>query len=744
MKRIAFIIALFIGVALASPSAHAQLGPTAQACVAGTCSGYGPPVGACGNITNIYTDLSATPAAQYACKNQVWAAVGSSGGSSAFSALTGGANTSAAMVVGSGATLGASGTGVITASNITATANSTLTSLPNLAVSTASLPNSQANAAALAMVFDDSYAVNGSTRYERSYAGLLRRDVLTLNPGYFQDWSVSGTTMPTIAAAVLANWTPSQTVRSFASVGGGENDYTQCPTATTACIANFSQTASAAIAWAAIPPQYRILGTQFGGTGCTSNNTLSPINTITGNVTGNGISCTNNATQQTFTIPSTNNGFFGLTYYVPTSGGGSFTISSVQNGTTTNFTNPATGTTAFATTGYGGTAPSNNGPQRLQFTITPGVAAAVTITQVGTTANTYVSADYIPSGTLPASTNIVVARNAGAAYDIGGSYSAAMLTVANGLRASGLTTVAPFDYRAALLALPDGGVGTTATATYVASTQANHPRDGAHLVGEQLALTTLLSYGYNVAGIDWSTSTPTQETFDQWRWHSPKGHVTTTWTTYFHDFNLDSSASPTFGICMFTCTGSDAAGIRAGVDSFPGSAGNKGYLGFWGGNGAGLGNVTGFCPAIGYTTFNVLTEGNFIKRACFDFATGNFTTVGSVTAAQVIASGSAPTMAPGAAAGTSPTCTTITGANMAGVITCTTGTSTATGTLATITFNGTLGTAPQGCTVMPRTALTAPTATSIYTTAPSTTTWTIGVAAALTASTAYSWSYACE
>ena len=67
MKRIALILAILVGAALASPFTHAQaLGPTAQNCVAGSCSAYGPPVGACGNITQIYTDLSATPAAHCA------------------------------------------------------------------------------------------------------------------------------------------------------------------------------------------------------------------------------------------------------------------------------------------------------------------------------------------------------------------------------------------------------------------------------------------------------------------------------------------------------------------------------------------------------------------------------------------------------------------------------------------------------------------------------------------------------
>lgn len=59
-------------------------------------------------------------------------------GATAFSALTGSTNTTAAMLVGTGASLGPTGTGTVTANAITATSNSTLTTLSAL-----SLPQSQ-------------------------------------------------------------------------------------------------------------------------------------------------------------------------------------------------------------------------------------------------------------------------------------------------------------------------------------------------------------------------------------------------------------------------------------------------------------------------------------------------------------------------------------------------------------------------------------------------------------------------
>jgi hypothetical protein len=126
---------------------------------------------------------------------------------------------------------------------------------------------------------------------------------------------------------------------------------------------------------------------------------------------------------------------------------------------------------------------------------------------------------------------------------------------------------------------------------------------------------------------------------------------------------------------------------------------------------------------------------------------GNTFVAGTSTLASNLglSSTTAPTMVAGSAAGTSPTCTSVTGNNNSGVISCSTGTATtASATLATITFNGTLGTVPNGCTLFPRNAATALLATDIYTTAPTSTTFTIAVGGtAATASTAYVWSFLC-
>jgi hypothetical protein len=195
-------------------------------------------------------------------------------------------------------------------------------------------------------------------------------------------------------------------------------------------------------------------------------------------------------------------------------------------------------------------------------------------------------------------------------------------------------------------------------------------------------------------------------------------------------FNTTSS---TYGDGIYQGASGDIRITIQGTDVVrvnPGSGGAiMTALDFWGWGSSGVGSPDTFLKRQGV---GVVEVGN-----------NSGGTLGALELGQIIGGTPAPTMAAGAAAGTSPSCTSITGTNLAGVISCTTGTSTTTGILATITFNGTQVVAPQGCHVTPRNAATAPTATSVYTTAPSTTTWTISVATALTASTAYSWSFIC-
>lgn len=108
---------------------------------------------------------------------------------------------------------------------------------------------------------------------------------------------------------------------------------------------------------------------------------------------------------------------------------------------------------------------------------------------------------------------------------------------------------------------------------------------------------------------------------------------------------------------------------------------------------------------------------------------------------KIVTNTSAPaaTITAGAAAGTSPTLT-ITGNKYAGVVNVTTGTSAATGTLATIDLK-VVGATANRVILFPAEADAAAASTKIFTTSTATG-FTIGVTtAALTDATAYSWNY---
>lgn len=111
----------------------------------------------------------------------------------------------------------------------------------------------------------------------------------------------------------------------------------------------------------------------------------------------------------------------------------------------------------------------------------------------------------------------------------------------------------------------------------------------------------------------------------------------------------------------------------------------------------------------------------------------------------IIGEGTAPTIANGPAAGTGPGTPTIVGTNLSGVITVTTGTATtASAVLATVTFNGTLSTAPRVCSIQAQGINAIGQSTMVYPTTPTTTTWTLAVAGSpIPVSTTYTWGYLC-
>jgi len=110
----------------------------------------------------------------------------------------------------------------------------------------------------------------------------------------------------------------------------------------------------------------------------------------------------------------------------------------------------------------------------------------------------------------------------------------------------------------------------------------------------------------------------------------------------------------------------------------------------------------------------------------------------------IASGGTAPTIAAGAGAGTSPTVS-ITGTDTNGTISVTAGvTPSASGTVVTITFNSAWGTAPKTVILTPANSATAllSGATMVYAGGISTTVWTItSGTAALVATTVYQWYY---
>ena len=103
--RVALAMLVLAGIASAQFGSHDILWVTSA------------PSGTCTNGSKVQGVVST--GVLYTCQSSTWAQVGGSGGS-AFGSLTGGTNTGAVMVVGTGASLAASGTGTITATGVPA------------------------------------------------------------------------------------------------------------------------------------------------------------------------------------------------------------------------------------------------------------------------------------------------------------------------------------------------------------------------------------------------------------------------------------------------------------------------------------------------------------------------------------------------------------------------------------------------------------------------------------------------
>jgi hypothetical protein len=117
---------------------------------------------------------------------------------------------------------------------------------------------------------------------------------------------------------------------------------------------------------------------------------------------------------------------------------------------------------------------------------------------------------------------------------------------------------------------------------------------------------------------------------------------------------------------------------------------------------------------------------------------------GDVAARQIVGSGAAPTVSTSNGAGSGASAT-ISGTVISGVVSLTTGTGTTASSVAlNVGWALSSGTAPQGCSLMPRNATAAAVSGTIFTGAPNGSGWTVNVGAtALAGSTNYTWSYQC-
>jgi hypothetical protein len=428
-------------------------------------------------------------------------------------------------------------------------------------------------------VFGDSYDQTfGATVGGNSYVQLVADDT----PAREMQFAVGGTTEPTIAESTLANFTPDTTFPSTVMTNGGNNDYTAdtCGHVSPSnCIANYINQLTAAIGWTAFPPQDRTLASNGTvGTGCTANSTV-PLNSINGNVAGTAESCTTAGSGITWSIPAANSGLVAIVTTNTNGAAGTYSVS--IDGTLQ--TDNCTTTTTFGIGGCNGTAQNESiSPQSQVFSVTPGVAH--TIIAVPLTANPviFIAAEWEPA-TLPTNQNATFVNNSGAAFDISGIYSVASAAVVNRFNAAGLP-VFPVNIRAALLAVPNGGIGT-ATATCPGTTFTNHPNDCGHYAEYQAMLAEEQSAGYVFSSQGLGAKYTAGDGNIYAPWTMFQGQVTSpgsiTFKNTFANFNgTDLSTGPTAGdtasgwVDFLNGAGNDVSGWRMGSGAVLGVTGN--------------------------------------------------------------------------------------------------------------------------------------------------------------------------
>lgn len=590
--------------------------------------------------------------------------------------------------------------------------------------------------------------------------------ILTRNfPCVPEQRGVPGTTTPTQALSAFQYVWHDPIYPSWFHNGTFLNDSAQdtCGgTAGTNCVKNAVLARDAEIMHEAIPEgPYKVRASLLSGSsGTVTADATIPLYAPAATATfGTAMKITSSGGQIFITLPSSPFTEVGLTYVVGNALTGSFNVA-IQDGAGSFIaqTDYCSGTATFVNTGCGGQALflATTTAFRQSFAVTANTTHVIRITTLSANSVPIISADIIPPTTVTNRGIVTVMGSPHIASGYGSTaiYDAAEKALAQAENAAGATVFF------ADLAAGTPGMNLTTDVSGVATTSCagtqstNHPnggnpnQPGTNCGQDHMAQTVynaLIASGYylgtyNGAGNNIATTGVINNTLTLTPSTSSllvqQGAGTPGRLHQICPFGTSFNATTPCGI-MLSSIANVYSGIEAIVDGSTGTA--------W----AGAAMIQTFSPGSFWAGFaaqdgvNSTTSSHNTVRWATQLSTGNSAQLGSATAPQFIASGTAPTIAAGAGAGTSPTLA-ITGANMAGVVTLTAGTTpSASAIVGTVTFSGTVTTAPKGCSVTPQNLATIGIPVGLSA-APTTGGWILDVGAtAFTAATVYAWNYSC-
>ena len=600
-----------------------------------------------------------------------------------------------------------------------------------------------------AYAFGDSFGAGtgGSVPQRDGGFGMSLRDT----PAPSNNFAVYGYTMPQIVNVALdayqseagAQLNPNLPNVSLSDGGINDTSADTCGrTAGTNCANNFMLAFRTLLRYVTIPDTNKIRASAATITGTNAVDTTIPLAPTVFASPGTAMSMSSSGATMTFNIPSSSSTSVGLIYPVTNTGTGSFTVS--VDGTLQ--TDTCSSTTTFTSAPCGGQALASSTTYTAftqEFAVSPNTAHTLVVTTLSASPVPVLEVDWVPPSTTPNLSRVfslgVPPTGNAVNYPI---YDTLVSSMVAQEAADGIPSYF-VDVRNGTYAMNSTtDLALTATSTCTASQVSGHPNSCGYLkMYNQIALTeqqagfvfSSFNRGGKAIGANGVQAMPTAI--------SPAGFRA-------DDSFLNLNASQQLGT---TAVGIDFLPPYSRYDHS--TATNNAFgAGFWkdastGQPWSGLYTVnlfgyTGWVCASQKTVASVsLAPSNWTARWCADVVRGNTYQLGAVSAIGFTPIGITPTIS---ALSTGVASYTITGFNMAGVLTVTTGATTASGNLATVNFYGGVATAPQGCSLTPRNAATAALATDIYVTAPTTTGWSVVVGASPPpANTPLSWSFAC-